>query len=433
LIIPIKSFFEYLNWTSVMNQVSFTAARDLILKNIPVLEAERKGSLMALGQTAAEAVAAKINVPDWDASALDGFALKSADIQNADSSHPALLKVIGRITAGQTTSLRVISGMAVRIMTGAPIPPGADCVVGFEDSDAATPIHDRRRPIAILKAVSSGDNIRRAGEQISRGSIVLNQGHTIGPAEIGLLASLGLSEIKVIRRPVIAIIATGNELAKPGRPLAESQIYCGDSSALAAQVTRYGGLPKILSIARDNPAAVRQHLRRGLQSDLIVTTGGSSMGDRDLVKEIMAEMGRFIFTQVEMTPGKSTAFAMLRKEGARGLEPVPHFALSGNPAAAMLSFEALVRPAILKMQGLNANLDFVTAQALQQFSNPGGKTRLVWASLQSKNGAFTAGPAGAGSRGVLLAIAAANGIAVIPPDTKQILAGETIKVIPLHW
>jgi molybdopterin molybdotransferase len=245
------------------------------------------------------------------------------------------------------------------------------------------------------------------------------------------LAALGLTEIKVIKRPSAAIIANGEELLRPGQQLVEAKIFCGNSSALAAQVSRCGGLPHIISIARDSLTALRRQIQRGLQFDIIITIGGSALGDRDLVKEVMAEMGKVVFTQLEMTPGKSTAFGLLRKEGENGQVQIPHFALSGSPTAAMLSFEALVRPAILKMQSLNPYPELVTGQAAQSFSNPGGKMRLAWVSLQAQKGLLIVRPAE--GRGVLQSIAAANGIAVIPPGIQKVQAGDCIQMMLLDW
>ncbi len=416
-----------------MEKVAFKQARALILNNIHVLGDERKDLLGALGQVGAEAITAKIDVPNWDASALDGFAVGSEDIQGAGSNNPVILEVSGRIIAGQAGVVSAARGKAIRIMTGAPMPKGADCVVGFEDSDEKSRKKRNQGQIGILKAVPAGGNIRRAGEQIKRGSVILQPGQTIGPGEIGLLSSAGLTEINVIRRPVVAILATGEELEQPGRLLAEAKIYCGNSTALAAQVKRCGGLPRILNIARDNLPSIRKQMRRGLQCDMLVTTGGSAGGDRDLVKEITAEMGTIIFDQVEMIPGKSSAFGLLCKETGNGQAEIPHWVLSGNPVAAMLSFEALVRPAVLKMRGMDFSLKTITAEAAETFSNAGSKTRLVWVSRQSQNGIIKVRPADVGVGGVLHSIAASDGIAIIPPGVNKVTAGERIEVSPLDW
>jgi molybdopterin molybdotransferase len=413
-----------------MKKLSIEEAQALILKNTPTLNSERKLLLQGQGQIASEIVMAKMNVPGYDISALDGFALKSRDIQNATQRNPTFLKMIGRTTAGQTADQNVIVGTAVRIMTGAPLPAGADSVVGFEDSVEPSGRHGL---IGITKAIAEGANIRLAGDQIRYGAQVINKGQFLGPGEIGLLASLGLTEIQVVRRPRVAIIATGDELVQPGMPIAGAKIYCGNSSALAAQVVSYGGLPKIMNIARDSKAAIKRQIRRGFQHDIILTTGGSAMGDHDFIKEVMTELGNVIFSQIEVNPGKSSALAILNKESEGGQDAVLHFALSGNITAAMLGFEMLVRPALLKMRGLESKLPQVTAKAETPFYNQGGKTRLIWTYLRQQDCFWVARPAGDEGRGVLQSIAAANGIVVIAPQIRQIAPGESVQVIPLDW
>ena len=413
-----------------MKALSLEEAQALITKNTPTLESERKLLLQGQGQTSSETVIAKMDVPGYNISALDGFALKSRDIQNAAQGNPVFLKIIGRTTAGQSAVQSVIEGSAVRIMTGAPMPVGADSVVGFEDSVEP---EGRHRLIGITKMVPEGANIRQAGEQIKVGAQVIKKGQILGPGEIGLLASLGLTEIQVIRRPRVAIIATGDELVQPGLPIGEARIYGGNSPALAAQVASYGGLPKIMNIARDSKAAIRRQIQRSLQHDIILTTGGSSMGDHDFVKEVMAEMGNIIFGQIEVNPGKSTAFAILNKGGEGDRDSVLHFALSGNTTAAMLGFETLVRPALSKMRGLSTQLPQVTARAETAFYNQGAKTRLIWTRLHQQDSFWAARPASDEGQGVLKSIAVANGIAVIAPQINQIAPGESVQVIPLEW
>jgi molybdopterin molybdotransferase len=413
-----------------MKTLSLEEAQGLIIKNTPTLESERKLLLEGQGQTASETVIAKMNVPGYDISALDGFALKSRDIQNAEEGNPVFLKIIGRTTAGQIADQTVIEGTAVRIMTGAPIPVGADSVIGFENSVEPK---GRQGSIGITKVVPEGANIRQAGEQIKLVAQVIQKGQILGPGEIGLLASLGLTEIQVVRRPRVAIVATGDELVQPGLPIGEARIYCGNSPALAAQVVSYGGLPKIMNIARDSKAAIRRQIQRGLLCDIILTTGGSSMGDHDFVKEVMTEMGNIIFRQIEVNPGKSTAFAILNKGGEGDRDSILHIALSGNTTAAMLGFETLVRPALLKMRGLSTKLPQVTASAETSFYNQGAKTRLIWTCLRQQNGFWAARPASDEGQGVLRSIAAANGIAVIAPQINQIAPGELVQVILLEW
>jgi molybdopterin molybdotransferase len=413
-----------------MNNLTLEQAWEAIANNIKTRPVENRPLLRALGQTAVGPVNAPGAVPLWEASALDGFALQAGDVAGAGPEHPVYLKVKGRITAGQVGRLRVTPGTAVRIMTGAPVPPGADCVVGFEDSTENRENSREDGRVGIIRGLNKGDNIRRAGDQISAGARLLAGGQVIGPAEIVLLASTGMKEVAVIRRPEVAIIATGEELVTPGHKLSAAKIYCGNASALAAQVVLCGGIARVLSIARDNMPDLKRHILKGLQYDLIVTIGGSSMGDRDLVKEQMADMGRLIFNQLDINPGKSSALALLRSD--REGREVPQFALSGNPSAAMLSFEMLVRPAILKMQGCDWNMKSPVVKAGEAFINNGPRTRLVWVNLIQKENDIYAVKVDLPGSGLLPTIAQARGIAILPAGSR-VSTGEIISLYPLKW
>jgi molybdopterin molybdotransferase len=313
-------------------------------------------------------------------------------------------------------------------MTGAPLPPGADCVVRFEDTDE----YERRQRdikksnINVLYEEKTGANIRMAGADIPRGTLALSSGTVIGPGDNGVLAALGFNSIKVFRRPVVAIIATGEELASQKAFLHGYRIYNGNSYGLASQVVRCGGIPQILGIARDNKASIVARLRRGIEADVVITTGGISMGDYDLVKDVLAEMGRVIFWQVDMTPGKSMAFAIIQN--------IPHFALPGSPPANMISFEVLVRPAIQKMMG-KSRLEPCLIEAIAEgpIENRRSNRRFVWVSLEKRDGYYFAIPTGSKVKGTLNSIPLAGGIAVISEETRKVEKGDMIKIIPLEW
>jgi molybdopterin molybdotransferase len=417
--------------------LSVDEALERILSHIDILEPEDRPLLDSLGQIAAEHVRAEMNVPDWDSSARDGFAVRAEDIRGASLQNPRILPVIGTVMAGFAAEVSVAPGTAIRIMTGAPLPSGADCVVEFEDTDAMTP-NKKRRPankVSIRQAEKAGANIKRAGEQVARGSLIVPRRAAIGPVELNILASQGYTLVKVIRRPVVAIIDTGQELANPGEPLLPSHIYNGNGLSIAAQVQRCGGIAKILGIAKDNKRSITARIRRGTRADVIVTTGGVATGDRDLVKDILAETGQVMVRQVRMVPGKAFTFALIQKTEPSGrVRLVPHFALSGNPPAAMVNFEVLVRPAILKMRGSSALApNTIEAVMEEPMVNDEGLRRFAWVTVEKREGRYYASQPDSRVRGTLSAMAAAGGLAVIPENKARVKKGERLPVVLLDW
>jgi molybdopterin molybdotransferase len=319
------------------------------------------------------------------------------------------------------------------------MPEGANCVVGFENTDEEIRKRNAKKmsgyEIGIQKEEKEGANIRRSGDQITRGSLVIPEGISMGPAELGILASLGRTCVNVIRRPVAAIIATGEELAMPGRPLTAPQIYNGNSFNIAAQVLNCGGIPKILGIARDNKRSLISKIRRGWDADMIITTGGVSSGDHDLVKDILNEMGELIFWQVHMTPGKSFSFALVRKQvSGSPVVNIPHFALTGNPTASMINFEVLVRPAIHKMAGhVGLKARIVDAVMEASIDNAKSTRRFVWVSIKENNSIYYAAPTSSQVRGAITSIRLADGLAIVPENIRRVEKGEKLKVLLLNW
>jgi molybdopterin molybdotransferase len=414
-------------------------ALNLIAQHIAVLGSEVETLEKVLGRVAARDYFMPWAVPAWDSSARDGFALRSADIEAAGTDNPVHLKVIDTVVAGSTSRRQVTAGAAIRIMTGAPLPPGADCVVGFEDTvqNPGWPLgnHGDILEIVILHPLTSGQNVALAGHQVHQGELLVKAGMVIGPGPASLLASAGLSRIEVFRRPVVAIIATGTELVRPGRPLTGPRIYMGSSYSLAGQVRRCGGIPKLLGIARDTRTAIAAKLKRGMEADLVITTGGVAFGDRDLMKSVMAEMGEVIFSEIAMLPGKSTAFGLLRcpLPDAK-IRLIPHFALSGNPPATGVGFEVLAGPAILKMAGrANPGPSTISARLMGKIANPANFRRFIWVTLDVKEGVIYAQPLGKESGGTLTGIARAAGLAIIPEKTSEVKEGRLIQVMVLNW
>ncbi len=296
--------------------ISVEEALDKILALVHVLDPEEKPILEALGQVVAEDIYSDMSVPPLDNSAMDGFAVLYDDIAGAGPSKPRLLEVLGEVAAGNVFTGRIRPGTAVRIMTGAPVPAGSDTVVPFEETDEVKRKQNKEtlKTIGILKEIARGENIRKAGEDIRKGSLVLRKGTSLRPAEIGVLASVGKSTVAVIRRPIVGILATGSELVEPGNPLAPGKIYNSNTYSLASLVSRYGGIPRILGIAPDRISVLGQKIRRAMKTDILLTSAGVSMGDYDLVKDVLTRKGEISFWTVRMKPGKPLAFGLLHSQ-----------------------------------------------------------------------------------------------------------------------
>lgn len=408
-------------------------ALERILSAVSVLEEEESPLLEAVGQVLSRDIHSAMDVPPADNSAMDGFAVQAASTRGASPASPRVLRVTGQIAAGGRPGGPVGPGEAVRIMTGAPIPPGADAVVQFEDTDEET----RRRTqdislshIGILREASVGLNIRRAGEDIPRGSLVLPRGTVVNPPQVGVLASLGMVRAPVIRRPVVAIIGTGDELTPLGEPLPPGRIYDSNTYALAAQVKRLGAIPRLLGIARDVEADLRDKVRQAAEADLVLTSGGVSQGDYDMVKGVLAQEGEMNFWTVSMKPGKPLAFGHFR----RGQRRVPHLGLPGNPVSSMITFAVFGRPAVLKMMGKGtAPLPTVEAVMEEEVTNRDGRRYYARVSLSRRSGQYHARLSGPQGSGILSSMAQADGLAIIPEDTTRVRAGDRVQVMLLEW
>ncbi|MBM3174067.1 MAG: molybdopterin molybdotransferase MoeA, partial [Chloroflexi bacterium] len=286
--------------------ISVEEALERILGLVEVLEKEEKPILDCLGQVLGEDAYASFDVPPYDNSAMDGYALQSASTVGATAESPSILRVIGEIAAGHVSTLSVEAGTAVRIMTGAPMPKGADAVVPFELTDEVERRHAGRhgKQVGIRCSVGIGANVRYAGEDIKRNGLVMRRGKLLRPAAIGVLASLGKASAVVIRRPVIGILATGDEVLDISQPLPPGKIYNSNSYSLACQVRSSGGIPKLLGVAPDRAEQLSAALRCGLDCDMLITSGGVSLGDYDVVKDVLAAEGDVSFWTVRMKPGK---------------------------------------------------------------------------------------------------------------------------------
>jgi molybdopterin molybdotransferase len=408
--------------------ITVEEALEKILCTVHVLEAEEKPLLSCLGQVLDENVIAGFDIPPHDNSAMDGYAVMSGDTAAAGEASPTFLKVTGEIPAGQVSPLRVTKGTAIRIMTGAFIPAGADAMVRFEETDESIRKDQRSdsNEIGILKPAAPGQNIRLRGEDIRAGQIIARKGMLLRPAEIGVLASVGHSKARVIRRPVVAVLPTGDELCDIALPLTPGKIYDSNSYTIAGNILNAGGIPRILGIARDNKEALNASIDEAMNADLLITSGGVSMGDYDIVKDVLSERGKINFWTVRMKPGKPLAFGLINKtQGGK----LPHLGLPGNPVSSMITFEVFGRAAILKMLGRkDEGRATITATLDQDIPNNDGRRIYARVHVEKEGEGWRAFLAGAQGSGILTSMSAANGLAIVPEDCPVAKAGSSIIV-----
>ncbi|UCG84137.1 MAG: molybdopterin molybdotransferase MoeA [Dehalococcoidia bacterium] len=412
--------------------ISVEEALDKVLSHVDVLEAEDELILDSMGQVLAEDIYSTIDIPGMDNTAMDGYAVQAESTVGATHSSPNILRVIGEVAAGYLTKEEVTPGTAIRIMTGAPIPTGADAVVQFEDTD-----EEKRKAnneplteIGVFREVRVGLNIRQAGEDITSGSLVLSKGTLLRPQEIGVLASLGRDVVPVHRRPLVAILSTGDELLDIGKPLEVGKIYSSNTYSLAAQATRCGAVPKILGIARDNMKSLKEKIREARDADLLITSAGVSVGDYDVVKDVLAEQGEVTFWTVRMKPGKPLAFGMLQL----GKKAVPHLGLPGNPVSSMITFEQFARPAIFKMLGRKiSDKPTIRARSESYIKNRDGRRVFARVKVRQEEGEYYASLVGPQGSGILTSMALANGLMIVPEDVPAVNVGDEVVVQMLDW
>lgn len=412
--------------------ISVEEARERILSYVEELKAEKRPILKSLGQVLSEHVFSPLDVPPYDNSAMDGYAVQADDTKGASPSTPRILQVVGEAAAGSAATRPVEPGNAIRIMTGAPIPPGADTVAPFEDTDE--PARTRQLPsfpfrIGILKETPVDSNIRRAGEDAPKGGRLLGKGAEIRPSHVGVLASIGRQTVSVVRRPRVAVLATGSELVDIGQPLKPGQLYASNAYSLAAYVQDCGGLPKILGVARDEASALAEKIRQGLDTDMLITSGGVSQGDYDMVKDVLSREGEITCCTVRMKPGEHLALGVLKTPSGRR---VPHLGLPGNPVAAMVTFELFARPAILKMMG-NKDTMRPTIHCIMEDSvnNKYGRRIFSRVRVVERDGQWFARLIGPQGSGILTSMAQANGLAIISEDIRRVREGDMVPVMLL--
>jgi molybdopterin molybdotransferase len=400
-------------------------ALERILARIGVLGDEQVALTRALHRVLAESAVAGVDVPPWPNSSMDGYALRSADTRRATRPAPVRLAVSGRVAAGHIATSAVGTGEAFRIFTGGPLPEGADCVIPQEDVTVDA------RAILVSHPVSQGDYVRPRGEDVRAGDLVLERGRLLGPADLGLLAALGRSQVRVVRRPRVGILSTGDEIVDLGVEPGPGQISNSNTYALMAQVEEAGGDPISLGVAADRLLDIEARLRWGLDCDLLISSAGVSVGEHDFVKAALERLGaEQHLWLVDMRPGKPIAFATIPSSAKHAL---PMFALPGNPVSTMVTFELFVRPALLR-QGGHARIQrpVVQAQAEAPIANPGRRRGYLRVMLSvGGDGGFRARLTGGQSSGILRSMVAADGLAVVPGDT-TVAAGATVPVILLR-
>lgn len=416
--------------------ISVEEARERILAFFQRLPVERKPLLDALGQVLAEDIVAPFDIPPLDNTAMDGYAVRAADTTGATQASPRTLRVVADLAAGYILETPVNAGEAVRIMTGAPMPPGADAIVPFEETDE--PLRDvgqaatKAESVHIFKAAGVGANIRYRAEDITHGQTVIPAGRVMRASEIGVLASVGLTEVPVYRRPVVAILSTGDEITEPGQPLQPGRIYDANAHSIAALVARYGGIPRLLGIAHDTVADLTAKIHEGLDADMLVTSAGVSRGDFDVVKDVLAREGAIDFWTVRMRPGKPLAFgAFNAPDGSK----VPHLGLPGNPVSSMVSFELFGRPAIFTMLGRSDwERPVLRAITRDRVVNP-DERRFYARCIVTKgdDGRYYASLTGPQGSGILTSMSAANALTIIPETQKTAEPGDEIDVMMLDW
>ncbi|WP_224769215.1 molybdotransferase-like divisome protein Glp [Nocardioides ochotonae] len=400
--------------------VSVEEHLDRVLRDLRPLPDHPQPLMDALGLACAEDVVAEVALPSFDNSAMDGYAVVHRDVASASADAPVHLPVVGEIGAGNAQLLALSPGTAAKIMTGAPVPAGADAVVPYEWTDRGV------AQVRIDRAPARGQHVRPAGEDVSIGDLVVEHGTVLGPRHLGLLASLGRATVRSRPRPRVVVLSTGSELREPGTPLGHDSIYDGNSFLLAAAARRAGALAYRVGIVPDEPAAFLEALEDQLvRADVVVTSGGVSQGDFDVVKEALAPTGVW-FGGVAMQPGKPQGFGFV------GEDRTPIFTLPGNPVSSYVSFQLFVLPALRRLMGMEPPVrPTVPARLTRSVASPAGKRQFLRAEYVVESSGASVAPVGGAGSHMIGELASANALIVVPEDATMIAAGERVDVIPL--
>jgi molybdopterin molybdotransferase len=399
-----------------MSMIQVDEARELILSKIQFKGVEKISINECLGRILMEDIVAKRNNPPLDNSAMDGYALIAEDIQSASPENPVKLQVADEVAAGYTSEKVLQAGEAFRIMTGAPIPKGADAVIMQEDTDKSGDA------VLVKDKAEVGENIRLAGEDVREGEVVIQKGAPINPAHIGMMAVVGRSQVFVSQRPKVAILSTGDEILDLDEHAEGPCIYNSNGYMLSAQIRSAGGIPCYLGIAKDTEEDLMEKFRWALECDLVVSSGGVSVGDYDLVKASLKKLGQdMLFWKVAMKPGKPLAFGKIGE--------TPIFGLPGNPVSSFVSFEQFVRPSIRKVLGCS-RLTHKTVQAKLTcpIRKKPGRQHFLSSNLLWENGEYQVTPNGEQGSGILKSASLANSLIIFPLELEKLAEGEPVDV-----
>lgn len=396
--------------------VSVTDALKIVLDNVTPLGPEDVSILDLPGRVLFDPIIADHMVPPWNNSAMDGYAMIAADSKGSSRNSPLRLRIAGEVQAGSVWQAAMENGTAVRIMTGAPIPANADCVIPIEDTE------EDGGYVALFREVSPFENYRFAGESIKKGDVVLNRGERLGSAHMGTLASLNCGGARVYARPRVSIIATGNEVVEPGQNIADGQIRNINAYTLMAEAKKYGALPSYLGIARDIYEDSRKLFEKALDADVVISTGGVSMGKYDLVRDVYADLGIDIkFGWVKVKPGRPLTF------GTKAGKLV--FGLPGNPVSTLTSFIQFVRPALLSLMGARRiHKPVVNAILLENIAKPPGKAHYLRGRFTIKDNNLYVTTTGNQNSSIIRSMSDANCLIIMPEETTDVRSGEQVRI-----
>jgi len=392
--------------------LKFGQALKIVLGDTKPMGRELVALSYARERVLAEDMTAKNNIPYTDNSAMDGYAINTDDLKSI----PRDLKVVGVVACGKSVKARLRPGQAMTIMTGAPVPDGCNSVIPVEDTEVVA-----SGIVRIRRKVEPGKNIRYSGEDVRKGEVVLKRGTVVGPAELGMLASVGKVRVKVFQKPLVAILITGNEIIEPGERLRPGKVRDINTFSLCGLVEKFGGLPLPLGIAPDDKVELVKKMKKGFNSDIMIISGGVSMGRFDLVREALTSMGyREGFWKVAMRPGMPISFGHIGR--------MPVFGLPGNPVSSMVSFLEFVRPLIMKLTDRPVDLPEISALLKTPIVKKDNKRHFLRVKLDYRNQKYFASLTGPQGSGILKSMIKCDGIAVIPENAKSLKVGDTVTV-----
>jgi len=403
--------------------ISVEEAKNIILESTNKLKSENVELIDSLDRVSYEDISTNINLPRWDNSSMDGYALIIPDDSNENP--PNKLKVSGELYPGDDFIPKIQKNTAIKIMTGAPIPSGANCVIPKEDITLIESNDKTSNHISFNKKINIGDNIRKKGSDFSIGEKIISKGEKVRPFDVAKLAANGIDKIKVYKKPVISIISTGNELISPGDKLKPFNIYDSNALSIASLVKSAGGIPKIIGIAKDEIRSIEATLRESINSDVIVCTAGVSVGDKDYIKEVVKEHGKINFWSVNIQPGKPFLYGSIQGRGKN----IPFYGLPGNPVSTIVLMIKFVLPSLFNMQGLINYQPSITSAILSgQIENHSRRNMFARVKVERIDGELIATPYQNNSSHILSSFDNSNGLANVPENCKILKKGAQVEI-----